>query len=60
MSGKRGKHKRLHLGIILEAEEADNERSSLIFKVSCVTGGGPCFGDRLLIRICILVSSYLR
>lgn len=56
MSGKRGKHKRLHLGIILEAEEADNARSSLIFSVS----GGPCFGDRLLIRSCILVSSYLR
>lgn len=35
MSGKRGRHKRLHLGIILEAEEADNERSSLIFSVLC-------------------------
>lgn len=43
MSGKRGKRNRLHLGIILEAEKAD-KRSSLIFKVSYVTGGGPCFG----------------
>lgn len=59
MSGKRGKCTRLHLGV-LEAEEADNEGSSLIFKMQCVTSGGPCFGDRLLIRICILVSSYLR
>lgn len=36
MLGKRGKHKRLHSGIILDAEEADNERSFLIFKV-CVS-----------------------
>lgn len=35
MSGKSGKHERLHLGIILEAEEADSERSSLILEVSC-------------------------
>lgn len=36
MSGKSRKLERSHLGIILEAEEAGNERSSLIFEVSCL------------------------
>jgi len=44
MSGKRGKQKRLHLEIISEAEETDNERSSLVFKCGVSLVEGPALG----------------